>query len=136
MINEQKNANTPEDCEENLEHMVKAHINGKEVTLHYSIEVMFAVNEKYGSAQAALDELIQDNARGFECLRYLTVALANDAEQCRREAGIEASPLLSEADISQRMCPEEYQLLKWAVCEAIRKGYQVGSLKTPEPNEN
>ena len=67
-----------------MDTMIHAVINNKVYPLHYSIEVMFAVNEKYGSIQNALEILERDGRDSFDMLRYLAVAMQNDAELCRR----------------------------------------------------
>lgn len=107
-----------------MDAMITAVINGKIKPLHYSIEVMFAVNEKYGSVQNALDVLQHDNREGFDCLRYLAVAMANDAELCRRAEGYDSQPMTAPEEISTRMDPIMYIELKNAVTQAIGLGYK------------
>ena len=38
-----------------MDTMISAYVGGKVRYLHYSVEVMFAVNEKYSSVQQMLD---------------------------------------------------------------------------------
>lgn len=106
-----------------MDTMINAVINGKIMPLHYSVEVMFAVNDKYGSVQAALDVLQCDNKEGFDCLRFLAVTMANDAELCRRAEGYDSAPMIELKDLSIRMKPAVYMLLKEAVSQAITLGY-------------
>lgn len=107
-----------------MDKMIVAEINGKKRYLHYSIECLFAVNEKYGSVQTALEILQKDNRESFEAVRYLAALMANDAELCRRAEGFTAEEMISENDIPLRMSPGKYALLMDAVCEAIAEGYR------------
>lgn len=107
-----------------MDKMVYANINGKERPLHYSIEVMFEVNEKYGSVTDVIELLSKDNKDGFECLKTLTVLMANDAELCRRAEGYDKEELLKPKDINIQMKPIEYLTLKNAVAQAIEQGYK------------
>ena len=107
-----------------MDTMIHAIINNKVYPLHYSIEVMFAVNEKYGSIQNALEILERDGRDSFEALRFLAVAMQNDAELCRRAEGYDHSPMLEENEISIRMKPAAYLALKMAVSQAVSAGYK------------
>lgn len=107
-----------------MDKMIYANINGKERPLHYSIEVMFEVNEKYGSVTDVIELLGRDNKDGFECLKTLTVLMANDAELCRRAEGYDKGELLKPKDINIQMKPIEYLTLKNAVAQAIEQGYK------------
>ena len=107
-----------------MDTMIHAIINNKVYPLHYSIEVMFAVNEKYGSIQNALEILERDGRDSFEALRFLAVAMQNDAELCRRAEGYDHSPMLEEKEISIRMKPAAYLALKMAVSQAVSAGYK------------
>lgn len=107
-----------------MDTMIKAPVNEKARYLHYSVEVMFAVNEKYGSIQNALEILERDTREGFEVLRFLTVAMVNDAELCRRAEGYDHLPMLEEKDISLRMKPVAYLALKMAISQAVSMGYK------------
>lgn len=107
-----------------MDAMIHAVINNKIYPLHYSIEVMFAVNEEYGSIQNALEILEKDGRDSFDVLRFLTVAMANDAELCRRAEGYEPAPMIEESEISPRMKPVEYLALKLAVSQAVNLAYR------------
>lgn len=107
-----------------MDTMIHAVINGRVYPLHYSIEVMFAVNEKYGSIQNALEILEQDSRDSFNTLCYLAVAMQNDAELCRRAEGYDHAPMLEKKEISLRMNPAAYLALKMAVSQAVSAGYK------------
>ena len=107
-----------------MDTMIHAVINRKVYPLHYSIEVMFDVNEKYGSIQNALEILERDGRDSFDALRFLAVAMQNDAELCRRAEGYDNAPMLEEKDISLRMNPAAYLALKMAVSQAVSAGYK------------
>lgn len=109
-----------------MDAMIHAVVNDKIYPLHYSIGVMFDVNEKYGSIQDALEILEKDNRESFEVLRFLTVAMANDAELCRRAEGYDHKPMpfSDEKDISVHMRPVEYLALKLAVSQAVNIAYK------------
>ena len=106
-----------------MEKCILAFFAGKKRPLQYYIASMFKVNEKFGSAQDALTELMKDDSAGFEAMRFLAVLLANDAELCRRAEGYDQMPMLEEKEISTRMTPAEYVGLKDAISKAIGLGY-------------
>lgn len=107
-----------------MDRIVKAMIKGQERALNYSVEVMFAMMEKYGSIKTALELMEKNDKEGFEAVRWFAVAMANDGELCRREEGQEPLPMVKEKDVSIRMKPLEYKALREAVTEAIVLGYQ------------
>lgn len=106
-----------------MDHMITAEINGEERLLNYSIEVMFKVNDKFGGVNNALDAIEKDTRECVENVLWLLTELANDGELCRRSAGYDHKQMLSPEDISMRMSPLEYLLLKEKVIQAIFAGY-------------
>lgn len=106
-----------------MDRMTTAEINGVKRCLNYSVAVMFDMVDKFGNIRAALDVLGGENKESFEAVRWFAVKMANDAELCRRDAGYDSQPMLSEDDISLRMSPLDYALLKEAVVNAISLGY-------------
>lgn len=102
---------------------IMAYFAGELRPLHYSVGVMFDVNEKYGSASEALDLMTGDSKDSFDVTRYLAVRMANEAELCRRAEGHDHHPMLEEKDISTRMSPIEYVSLIQAISNAIEYGY-------------
>lgn len=107
-----------------MDRMTTAVICGRNHELNYSIEVMFNMREKFGTIQNALDIISQDDMPSFEATRWFAMQMANDAELCRREAGYDHQPMLTEQDISLRMSPLEYEELKGSVVQAIILGYK------------
>ena len=107
-----------------MDRMVSVVVNGIERHLNYSIEVMFEMAEKYGSISAALDIISGEDSKAFETVRWFFVKMANDGELCRREVGYDPAPLLKESDVSLRMSPIDFALLKEAVVNAIENGYR------------
>lgn len=107
-----------------MNRMAPALIAGKERQLNYSIEVMFNMREKFGSLDHAFDVLGGDDIEAFEAVRWFAVAMANDAELCRRDAGYDPQPMVSEDDISLRIQPLEFAQLRDAVIDAITLGYK------------
>lgn len=107
-----------------MEKCILAFFAGKQRPLHYSIATMFKVNEKFGSAEGALNELMKDDNEGFEVMRFLAVLMANDAELCRRAEGYDPIPMLTVDDVTTRMTPGEYVGLKNAISKAIGLGYR------------
>lgn len=107
-----------------MDNMITAVINGEERPLNYSIEIMFKVNEKYGGVNQALNALEGDTPESVQAIRWFAVELANDGELCRREAGQDHRKMLTLEDISMRMKPLDYMLLKNAVVNAIIAGYR------------
>lgn len=107
-----------------MDNMITAVINGEERPLNYSIEIMFKVNEKYGGVNQALNALEGDTPESVQAIRWFAVELANDGELCRREAGQDHRKMLTLEDISMRMKPLDYMLLKNAVVNAIVAGYR------------
>lgn len=107
-----------------MDHMVLATINGEDRWLNFSVAVMFDMNDRYGNLEKALNALEGNGKDGFEAVRWFAIQMANDAELCRRDQGYDPHPMLSEADISIRMQPLAYAMLKSAIVEAITQGFQ------------
>lgn len=107
-----------------MDHMITAIIDGKERPLNYSVEIMFKVNEKFGGVNQALDVINSETKEGLDSLRWLAIELANDGELCRREKGLDHLPFLTPKDLSARMSPISYILLRGRVMDAIRAGYK------------
>lgn len=106
-----------------MDRMTTAEINGVKRYLNYSVAVMFDMVDKFGNIRAALDVIGEENKESFEAVRWFAVKMVNDAELCRREAGYDPQPMLSEDEISLHMSPLDYALLKAAVVDAISSGY-------------
>ncbi|MEG0913706.1 MAG: hypothetical protein RSG53_08875 [Oscillospiraceae bacterium] len=106
-----------------MDRVVMAKVNGREVTLNYSVEVMFGMTEKFGTLQAALDIISKDDREGFEALRWFFITMANDGELMRRYEGHDSQPMIEEKDITPRMKPIDFQIMKQAVSDAISAGY-------------
>lgn len=107
-----------------MDRMITANIGGTPRPLNYSIEVMFNMREKYGTVDAALNIIAQDNMTAFEAVRWFAIQMANDAELCRRDAGYDHSPMLTDAAITPRLSPLDYEELRGAVVQAISLGYR------------
>lgn len=107
-----------------MDRMITAKIAGKDRQLNYSIEVMFNMRDKFGSIQDALDIIAKDGAEAFDAVKWFALQMANDAELCRRDAGYDPQPMISEKDITIRMRPLDYEELKAAVVDAITLGYR------------
>ena len=110
------------ECEA-MDRMTEAVIGDTKYYLNYSVAVMFDMVEKFGNLNAALDILLPDNRDSFDALRWFFVKMVNDAELCRRDAGYDHGKLLEESDISPRMSPLDYAVMKAAVIDAINRGY-------------
>lgn len=106
-----------------MDRMITVMVNGEERCLNYSVEVMFNMTEKFGNIRAALDVLAGEDKASFEAMRWFLVNMVNDAELYRRDAGYDHLPMLKEEDMSLRMSPLEYAMLKAAIVDAINKGY-------------
>lgn len=106
-----------------MDRIIKTEFAGREVYLNYSIEVMFEVIEKYGSIKQALELIEGDSREGFAVTRHLGLLMAQDGELCRRAAGHEPQPLLSESEICTRIAPYDFTVFKKAVIDAIAAGY-------------
>lgn len=107
-----------------MDYMTTAMIGGEERPLNYSVEIMFKVNEKYGGINKALSIIESDTPESVQAVRWFAAEMANDGELCRREAGFEHKKMLAIDDISMRMRPIDYALLKNSVVNAIVAGYR------------
>ncbi len=107
-----------------MDNTIIATINGEERVLNYSVEIMFKVNEKFGGVNQALDAIRPDTKEAFDAVKWFAVELVNDGELCRRAAGYDKKDMLKPEDISLRMAPLDYILLKEKVIKAIYAGYQ------------
>ena len=106
-----------------MDRMVQTTLNGRIVTLNYSIECMFRIVEKYGDIKTALIAIGEDTREGYEAVKDICVMMANDGELVRRSAGFDPLPMLSEDDVTLRMTPHEFDILRNAVVDAIAIGY-------------
>lgn len=106
-----------------MDRMVYANINGIERPLNYSTEVLFDVNDRFGSFEVAAELLDRDDREAFEAVKWFAIHMANDAELCRREEGYDKMPMLKDDDISPHMKVYEFLELKTAVVKAIELGY-------------
>lgn len=110
-------------------------INGMERHLFFSVNVMFEVTDKYHSVQEALEKIAVLNREGFDVLRYLTVAMANEGELIRREEGFDHLPFITAKDFSLHTRPEEFERVRTAVLEAITEGYRREELGEEEETD-
>ena len=106
-----------------MDRMICVEINGVKRPLNYSTEVLFDVNDRFGSFDAAAELLDRDDREAFETVKWFAIHMANDAELCRREEGYDSMPMLEDADISPHMKVYEFLELKAAVVKAIELGY-------------
>lgn len=104
--------------------MVEVDFLEQKYYLNYSIEIMFAMSEKFNNISAALDTINLENKSGYEAVKWFFVNMANDGELCRRAMGYDHSKMLTMGDVSMRISPFDFQEIKRAVVEAIIKGYQ------------
>lgn len=107
-----------------MDRMIKAVIAGVERPLNYSVSVMFDMMDKYGNIQKALEIIQQDTRDSFDAVRWFAVQMANDAELCRRNAGYDPLPFVTEKDVPMTMAPIAFADLRAAVVDAIGAGYQ------------
>ena len=107
-----------------MDKMVYCFINGVKRPLHYSMEVLFAVNDRFGNINNALEVLTKEDKDSFEALQFLAVAMANDAELRLRAEGYDHGKFLGADDITMRMKPVEYVNLIQAVTDAVAAGYE------------
>lgn len=106
-----------------MEAMTSVPIGGKTYFLHYSVAVLFDVVDTYGSIQAALEQLANDDRKAFETVRWFLIKMAEDAELARRAAGYSPEPMLQEEALTMQMSPYAFETLRAAVIAAIEKGY-------------
>ncbi len=97
---------------------------GEDRPLWYSCEVMFDAVERFGNVAKMLDVLNRNTAEGFEAVRWLAVKLINDGELCRREEGYDKLPMVKEKELSLRMRPADFEMIRAGVIGAITKGYR------------
>lgn len=107
-----------------MDRMVKVNIGGIDRYLNYSIDVLFDVTEKYGSADRLMEIITRDDREAFEALKWIAVRMANDGELCRRAQGYDHSEILQDKDFSTAMSPHDYLLIKRAVANAVNYGYR------------
>lgn len=107
-----------------MDRTVTTTIAGVERQLCYSVSVMFDMADKYGNIQKALDIIQESNLEAFDAVRWFAMKMANEAELCRREAGYDHLPMITEKDVSKYMSPIEFADLREAVVNAISAGYR------------
>ena len=111
----------------------KAFINGKQYTLNYGVDVMWAVEDKFKNVSTVMKSIASQTREGFDTLRWLAVKMANNGELLRRQQGCEKQPFLSEKEIQPTMSPGEFIPLYRAVVSAVQKGYEQ---EIDNPNED
>lgn len=117
-----------------MDRMIETTIAGVKRHLCYSVSVMFDMADKYGNIQKAL-EIIQDDGReSFDAVQWFAIQMANEGELCRREAGFDHLPMVTEKDLSRHMLPIEFADLREAVVDAISAGYR-REIDAPENEE-
>lgn len=106
-----------------MDRVIQAKVNGREVTLNYSVEVMFSMTDKFGNLQTATDLMAKDTRESFETYKWFFITMANDGELMRRAEGYDPQPMLKDSDITMHMKPIDFEMLKQAVTDAITAGY-------------
>lgn len=107
-----------------MDRMIETTISGVKRYLCYSVAVMFDMGDTYGDISKALD-IIQDNSReAFDAVQWFAMRMANEGELCRRDAGYDPQPMVTEKEVSMRMAPSEFATLREAVVDAISVGYR------------
>lgn len=106
-----------------MDKMVGLKFKGRNLTLNYSIEVMFDMAEKYGAIQNVLEIMGQETRESFEVIKWFLVRMANDGELVRRSGGYDPGVFLSEDDVTTQMGLHEYAEIKNAVLAAITLAY-------------
>lgn len=107
-----------------MDRIIKTTIAGIERQLCYSVSVMFDMTDKYGNIQKALDIIQNDGRDSFDAVKWFAIKMANEGELCRRDAGYDPLPMVTEKDISPHMAPIDYAVLRAAVVDAIGIGYR------------
>lgn len=106
-----------------MDRMVTCTFNNTKYFLNYSIEIMFDMIDKFGSLREAMDVIAGESKASFEAVRWFFVRMVNDAELCLRASGYDPKPMIEESDITLRITPYDYALMKAAVVDAINNGY-------------
>lgn len=117
-----------------MDRMIETTIAGVKRHLCYSVSVMFDMADKYGNIQKALEIIQEDGRNSFDAVQWFAVRMANEGELCRREAGFDHLPMVTEKDLSRHMPPIEFADLREAVVDAISAGYR-REIDAPENEE-
>ena len=105
-----------------MDKMNYAPLAGKFRPLNFSIEVMFDAADKFGSISNVFERLEKESRESGECIEWLLLHMANDAELVRRREGYDHDILLTEEDVKIKN-PAYYMIYKAAVTEALNLGY-------------
>lgn len=106
-----------------MNRMVKTQLDGREIWLNYSVEVMFDAIEEYGDVTTMLEMIGKEDRKAVEALRWLVIHMAHDAELARREAGEEPQEMPTEDLLPTHIHPLEYRILQHAAMKAVSLGY-------------
>lgn len=106
-----------------MDRMIEVNLGGERRYLNFSVEVMFDMEDVFGSLDAAMDLLKQNGREGFDTFQWFFIHMANDAELARRAEGYDPMPMLKADDILTHLHPLEYMELVGAVVNAINAGY-------------
>lgn len=106
-----------------MDRMIEVNIGGLKRYLNFSVEVMFDMEDAFGSLNAAMDMMKKGGREGFDTFKWFFIHMANDAELARREEGYDPMPMLKADDILTHLHPLEHMELVDAVVNAINAGY-------------
>ena len=103
---------------------VELEYRGRQITLLYSMDVLFDASEHFGSVRDMLSLLGAESREGFEAVRWMFARMAHEGELARRENGETPREDLPEDLISQRLRPAEYLIIRDACTKAVELGYR------------
>ena len=97
---------------------------GRQVTLLYSMDVLFDASERFGSVRDMLDLLGSEKRESVDAVRWLFARMAKEGELARRENGETPRPDFPEDLIPARMRPGDFTALREACMQAVELGYR------------
>ncbi len=103
--------------------IVKTHIGGKDVMLHFNGAAMFELDDEFGQIGKLVEKIDKQNAEGFKATCKAVAILARQAELTRRYFGYEPEEIVTEEAVSLLLNPTEIMNAKAAVMRSIMLGF-------------
>lgn len=110
---------------------VECSVAGKKVHLAYTVNAMFDINDIIGEKD--MFEILGENDRkNFQAFCEIIAVLAENGEQCRRQAGYPKGETVSANELKVKMIPRDYMDAKSAALQAIMIGLKRGVIDQDE----
>lgn len=102
---------------------VKIALAGRVRYLAFTVDAMFALDERFGGTQELIDAVSSNSREGFQAACQAAAILAEQGELARRHMGYDCAPMPSAEEIAATTAPSGIAALKTAVASAVSLGF-------------